>query len=275
MNVLDRGTVPRVMSLKETLVAWLDHRKDVFVRRTQHRLEQIARRLEILDGYIVAYLNLDEVIRIIREEDEPKALLMKTLQADRWSGRGHPQHAPALAAQARGDRTAHRTQDADRRAERISMPCSPPTRSSGARSPSRSPTSRRPMARTPRSAAARPSSPMPRIPTTPKRPRPPSSSGTDHGDPLREGLDPRHEGPHARGQRREGLQGRRPAEAIVLRRDHRQAAAALDRGQGLYPRRRPSTRRPRPGRAGAPDGRSRRGPGLRRSLRPYSRARSA
>jgi topoisomerase-4 subunit A len=65
------------MSLKETLVAWLDHRKDVLVRRTQHRLEQIARRLEILDGYIVAYLNLDEVIRIIREEDEPKAKLMK------------------------------------------------------------------------------------------------------------------------------------------------------------------------------------------------------
>jgi topoisomerase-4 subunit A len=77
MNVLDKGIVPRVMSLKETLVAWLDHRKDVLVRRTQHRLEQIARRLEILDGYIVAYLNLDEVIRIIREEDEPKARLMK------------------------------------------------------------------------------------------------------------------------------------------------------------------------------------------------------
>jgi topoisomerase-4 subunit A len=77
MNVLDKGIVPRVMSLKDTLVAWLDHRKDVLVRRTQHRLEQIARRLEILDGYIVAYLNLDEVIRIIREEDDPKAKLMK------------------------------------------------------------------------------------------------------------------------------------------------------------------------------------------------------
>ncbi len=77
MNVLDKGVVPRVMSIKETLVAWLDHRKDVLVRRTNHRLEQIARRLEILDGYIVAYLNLDEVIRIIREEDDPKARLMK------------------------------------------------------------------------------------------------------------------------------------------------------------------------------------------------------
>ncbi|HZY50209.1 MAG TPA: DNA topoisomerase IV subunit A [Devosia sp.] len=77
MNVLDHGTVPRVMNVAEVLKAWLEHRKDVLVRRTQHRLEQIARRLEVLDGYIVAYLNLDEVIRIIREEDEPKARLMK------------------------------------------------------------------------------------------------------------------------------------------------------------------------------------------------------
>jgi topoisomerase IV subunit A len=77
MNVLDHGTVPRVMGLRDVLAAWLEHRKDVLVRRTQHRLEQIARRLEILDGYIVAYLNLDEVIRIIREEDDPKAKLIK------------------------------------------------------------------------------------------------------------------------------------------------------------------------------------------------------
>jgi topoisomerase-4 subunit A len=77
MNVLDHGTVPRVMNIRQVIAAWLEHRKDVFVRRTQHRLEQIARRLEILDGYIVAYLNLDEVIRIIREEDDPKARLIK------------------------------------------------------------------------------------------------------------------------------------------------------------------------------------------------------
>jgi topoisomerase-4 subunit A len=76
MNVLDRGTVPRVMGLRDALAAWLEHRKDVLVRRTRHRLEQIARRLEILDGYIVAFLNLDEVIRIIREEDDAKASLM-------------------------------------------------------------------------------------------------------------------------------------------------------------------------------------------------------
>ena len=74
LNVLDQGTVPQVMNLAEALKAWLDHRKDVLVRRTQHRLEQIARRLEVLDGYLIAYLNLDEVIRIIREEDDAKAV---------------------------------------------------------------------------------------------------------------------------------------------------------------------------------------------------------
>jgi topoisomerase-4 subunit A len=78
MNLLDRGVVPKVMSLKEALVAWLEHRKDVLLRRTAHRLAEIARRLEVLDGYIIAYLNLDEVIRIIREEDDAKASLMAT-----------------------------------------------------------------------------------------------------------------------------------------------------------------------------------------------------
>jgi topoisomerase-4 subunit A len=78
LNVLDKGTVPKVMSLGEALKAWLEHRKVVLVRRTRFRVEQIARRLEVLDGYIVAYLNLDEVIRIIREEDEPKQVMIAT-----------------------------------------------------------------------------------------------------------------------------------------------------------------------------------------------------
>ncbi|BDG73260.1 DNA topoisomerase IV subunit A [Roseomonas fluvialis] len=87
MNVLDAERTPRVMSLREVLRAWLDHRHVVLVRRTEHRLAAIARRLEILDGYLIAYLNLDEVIRIIRAEDEPRPVLMATfslseLQAD-------------------------------------------------------------------------------------------------------------------------------------------------------------------------------------------------
>jgi len=76
MNVLDRANVPRVMSLGAVLDAFLDHRHEVLERRTRHRLGVIARRLEVLAGYLVAYLNLDEVIRIVREEDEPKRVLM-------------------------------------------------------------------------------------------------------------------------------------------------------------------------------------------------------
>ncbi|MBB1248069.1 MULTISPECIES: DNA topoisomerase IV subunit A [unclassified Rhizobium] len=78
MNVLSMGKVPRVMSLKDVLTEWLAHRREVLVRRSRHRLAEIERRLEVLGGYLIAYLNLDEVIRIIREEDEPKAVLMST-----------------------------------------------------------------------------------------------------------------------------------------------------------------------------------------------------
>jgi topoisomerase-4 subunit A len=77
MNVLSKGKVPMVMSLRDALREWLDHRKEVLMRRSRHRLGEIARRLEILDGYLIAYLNIDEVIRIIRREDEPKPVLMK------------------------------------------------------------------------------------------------------------------------------------------------------------------------------------------------------
>ena len=75
-NVLDAERTPRVMNLREALCAFLDHRREVLVRRTGHRLGIIARRIEILQGFIVAYLNLDEVIRIIRFEDSPKQELI-------------------------------------------------------------------------------------------------------------------------------------------------------------------------------------------------------
>lgn len=76
LNVLDADNRPRVMSLREALQAFLDHRRVVLQRRSAHRLDQIERRLEVLDGYLIAYVNLDEVIRIIREEDEPKAVMI-------------------------------------------------------------------------------------------------------------------------------------------------------------------------------------------------------
>src|SRR5690349_514930 len=77
MNVLDGNQIPRVMALNEVLKAYLDHRRDVLQRRSKFRLGEIERRLEILEGYLVAYLNIDEVIRIIRHEDEPKPVMMK------------------------------------------------------------------------------------------------------------------------------------------------------------------------------------------------------
>lgn len=76
MNVLSQGKVPKVMGLRDVLVEWLDHRKDVLIRRSKFRLAAIDRRLEILGGLLIAYLNLDEVIRIIREEDEPKDVMI-------------------------------------------------------------------------------------------------------------------------------------------------------------------------------------------------------
>ena len=84
MNVLIDGKVPRVCSLKEVLKAFLDHRRDVLRRRSQHRVEKIDHRLEVLEGFIITFLNLDRVIDIIRYDDDPKRALM----AEDW-GRPH------------------------------------------------------------------------------------------------------------------------------------------------------------------------------------------
>uniref|UniRef100_UPI004047E11B DNA topoisomerase IV subunit A n=1 Tax=Yoonia sp. TaxID=2212373 RepID=UPI004047E11B len=85
MNVLIDGLTPKVCSLKEVLRAFLDHRRDVLIRRSQHRMEKIDHRLEVLEGFIVAFLNLDRVIDIIRYDDEPKRALM----VEDW-GQDHP-----------------------------------------------------------------------------------------------------------------------------------------------------------------------------------------
>ncbi|MDF1804695.1 DNA topoisomerase IV subunit A [Thalassovita sp.] len=76
MNVLIDGVTPKVCSLKEVLRAFLDHRRDVLQRRSRHRLEKIDHRLEVLEGFIIAFLNLDRVIDIIRYDNDPKAALM-------------------------------------------------------------------------------------------------------------------------------------------------------------------------------------------------------
>ena len=78
MNVLGADRSPGVMGLKQVIQAWLDHRHEVLERRSRHRLTAVERRLEILSGFLAVYLNLDEVIRIIREEDDAKASLIAT-----------------------------------------------------------------------------------------------------------------------------------------------------------------------------------------------------
>ncbi|MGP3699263.1 DNA topoisomerase IV subunit A [Rhodobacter sp. NSM] len=83
MNVLIDGRTPRVCSLKEVLRAFLDHRREVLIRRSQHRMEKIDHRLEVLGGLIVAFLNLDRVIDIIRYDEDPKRALM----AEKWGRR--------------------------------------------------------------------------------------------------------------------------------------------------------------------------------------------
>jgi topoisomerase-4 subunit A len=77
MNVLEGGMRPMVMDIKHALQSWLNHRQEVLVRRSQNRLNKVIARLEVLEGYLIVFLNIDEVIRIIRYEDDPKAELIK------------------------------------------------------------------------------------------------------------------------------------------------------------------------------------------------------
>ncbi|PPQ16964.1 DNA topoisomerase IV subunit A [Bradyrhizobium shewense] len=77
LNVLIKGRVPKVVGLAECLREWLDHLRDVLIRRSNYRKAQIEHRLEVLGGFLIAYLNIDKVIKIIRTEDEPKPALMK------------------------------------------------------------------------------------------------------------------------------------------------------------------------------------------------------
>ena len=104
LNVIDPLGVPRVMNLKEALQAFLDHRREVLQRRSRHRLAAVARRMEVLRGFVIVYLNLDEVIRIIREVGRPESRDDRALGPDRGAGRGDPQHAAARVAPARRNR---------------------------------------------------------------------------------------------------------------------------------------------------------------------------
>ena len=139
LNVLDPAGVPRVMNLKEALQAFLDHRREVLQRRSRHRLAAIARRLEILRGSVIVYVNLDEVIRIIREDDEPKAEMMA-----RWdSATSRPRRSStcgcARCAGSKKSRSRRRLEALAAEAKDSSKRCSAASGGNGGRSPRRSP----------------------------------------------------------------------------------------------------------------------------------------
>ena len=117
MNVLDRTRTPRVMDLKQVLQAFLDHRDEVLVRRTGFRLGKIAHRLQVLAGMMVVYLNLDEVIRIIREDDDPKATLMSRFELNDVQAESILNMRLRAPAQGRRDRHRQGDQGPQTRAE--------------------------------------------------------------------------------------------------------------------------------------------------------------
>ena len=117
LNVLVKGRIPKVLGLAECLREWLDHLRDVLLRRTNYRKEQIEHRLEVLGGYLIAYLNIDKVIKIIRTEDEPKPALIKAFKLTEIQADAILNMRLRIAAQARGNGNPHRGQEPPQRVE--------------------------------------------------------------------------------------------------------------------------------------------------------------
>jgi len=157
MNVLVDGVTPKVVSLGEALRQWLDHRRDVLVRRSRHRLAVIEKRLELILGLMVVFLNLDEVIRIIREEDDAKASLIARSRSPNCKSTTSSTRGCVRCAGSRKWRCA-RSRTTSSRRRPTSRRCSAPRSGSGRRSPIRSATCARSTVRRRRSAAAAPRS---------------------------------------------------------------------------------------------------------------------
>ena len=117
LNVLVKGRIPKVLGLAECLREWLDHLRDVLIRRSNYRKEQIEHRLEVLGGFLIAYLNIDKVIKIIRTEDEPKPALIKAFKLTEVQADAILNMRLRSLAQARGNGDPHRGQEPPRRAE--------------------------------------------------------------------------------------------------------------------------------------------------------------
>jgi topoisomerase-4 subunit A len=177
LNVLIKGKIPKVVGLAECLREWLDHLRDVLVRRSNFRKTQIENRLEILGGYLIAYLEHRQGDQDHPHRGRAEAGADQGVQADGSPGRRHPQHAPALLAQARGIRNPHRGQEPSRRVEGPQGAARLPRPSNGPRSASRSARSATFLGRRRRSASAARCSPT-RPSTISPRSRKPLSSAS-------------------------------------------------------------------------------------------------
>ena len=249
LNVLDATHTPRVLGLKPLLIEWLRHQIDVLVRRARHRLDKIAARVELLDGYIIAYLNLDRVIEIIRTEDEPKEVMMAEFAlTDR--------QAEAILNMRL--RSLRRLEEMELRREHDALLKERDELEKLVESPARQRT------RLKKDLAALrkrygPDTDLGRRRTlVEEAARARDSAGSDdraradHGDPVGTRLDPRDERPSRSGRRRHAeVQGRRWAAIRLPRLYHRQAAAGdIDRPR-LHPRVRQAAGRARLWRSGA------------------------
>ena len=273
MNVLDADRTPRVMGLKEVLSAWIAHQFRVLMRRSQYRIGKIDDRLELLEGYIIAFLNLDRVIEIIRTEDEPKPVMIAEFALN-------DRQAEAILNMRL--RSLRRLEEMQLRGERDQLD----RRARGARGPGQRTEASAQTAGQGPDRAPRPlrQGPRARRPPHPDRgggagPRDPARGDdrarADNRDHVAAGLDPGDEGP-CRSGRGGGAEvqggGRRP---LLLPRPHHRQIASRRRGRPLlHAGRRPAAGRARLRRAGQADGR-RRGRGEYRHPVPGRRGRQA
>ena len=247
LNVLVKGRIPKVLGLAECLSEWLDHLRDVLLRRSNYRKEQIEHRLEVLGGYLIAYLNIDKVIKIIRTEDEPKPALIKAfklteIQADAILNM-------RLRSLRKLEEMEIRTEDKNLRAEFKGIKVAPGIGSRAMVEGRRAGTE---SARHVRAEDAARQAPHPIRRRARARSRRDRGSlrrarAGDGGD-FREGL-----GAHAQGACRRSLepclQDRRQARPCVLCRDHLEAAAVRHQRPVLFARCRETPGRSRPRRA--------------------------
>ena len=273
MNVLSRGLVPRVMGLGEVINEWLAHRREVLVRRSEHRLAAIRHRLEVLDGYLIVYLNIDEVIAIIRAEDEPKPVLMKRFKLS---------DVQAEAILNMRLRSLRRLEEFEIRAEHDKLTKEQNALQALVKSEDKQWEKIAAEIREVRKTFG-PDTPLGRRRTTfaeaPEHDVEDIQTAMVEREPItvvvsEKGWIRALKG-HVTDLSSAPVQDRRRAQVRLSRRDHRQGHGRLDRRPLLHASGRQAARRARPWRADQGDGRHGRRRGRRRRLRPQSRAEAA